>query len=310
VRLLAFALLAALIGDAGAQPQQKEEDRRAKAAAAREEALARMRAIEAEGRAAEEAAVRAAVAQQIWPDQQFEQWIFQQDQNAAGARQRFDALLALQIEDIDQTCQLTETQKQKLQLTGRGDIKRFFDSYEEVKQRFKALNNNAERLQEIQPDVNPLRMALQAGLFHDDSLLYKSLRNTLTSEQFTRHDTSVRERRAFRHRANIELAVTTLEQGMPLRDAQRRALITLLTNETPSPRRSGQYDYYFVMFQIGRVAEAKLKPLFNDTQWRVVNQQLNQFRGMEQFLRQNGLLSSEDGDADRIEVLPVDRKAF
>src|SRR5439155_1350186 len=126
------------------------------------------------------AVVGVAVPQQVWPDEQFEQWVFQQDRNAAGAQKRFESLLALQVEDIDRACKLSDEQKKKLQLAGRGDIKRFFDGYEKVRQKFKSFNNDIQRIQEIQPDVNPLRTVIQAGPFNDDSLLYKSLRHTLT----------------------------------------------------------------------------------------------------------------------------------
>src|SRR5207245_8056724 len=127
------------------------------------------------------------------------------------------SLLALQVKDIDRACKLTDAQKKKLQLTGRGDIKRFFDRYEKVKQKFQLVKHDEQKMQEIWQDISPLQMTLQAGLFHDDSLLHKSLHNTLSSEQFARYDAIAGERRAFRHHANIELAVTTLEQSMPLR---------------------------------------------------------------------------------------------
>src|SRR5262245_55355093 len=268
VWLLALAVLAAFVGPVGAQPQQKDEVQRVQEALeqARRQAQLEERRAAAENarRMAEVAAAQAArqqavavanfamVQKQVWPDEQFEQWIFQQDRNAAGARQRLNSLLALQVDEIDRACQLTEAQRQKLQLIGRGDIKRFFDAFEKVRQKFKSLDNDVQKIQEIQPDVNPLRMTLQAGLFGEDSLLSKSLHNTLTDEQFAKYDGIVRERRAFRHRTNIERAVAMLEQGMSLRDAQRREFITLLMSETKPPRKSGQYDFYLIMFQLGR----------------------------------------------------------
>jgi hypothetical protein len=151
----------------------------------------------------------------------------------------------------------------------------------------------------------PLQTSLQAGLFHEDSLLVKSLRNTLAGDQYARYDAIARERRAFHHRASVERAVTMLEQGMPLRDAQRRELIALLTNRTKPPRKSGQYDYYLVMFQLGRVPEEKLKPLFDNTQWKVVNRQLDQYKQMEPFLKQSGQWPDEEDAADRSDGQPA-----
>src|SRR5205823_12624482 len=97
------------------------------------------------------------VAQPVVADEQFDQWVFQQDRNASGARQRLESLLALQVEDIERACKLTKTQKKKLQLAGRGDIKRFFDRYETVKQKSQLLNNDEQKLAEIWQDIRPLQ---------------------------------------------------------------------------------------------------------------------------------------------------------
>jgi hypothetical protein len=262
-------------GQRGVQAQQKEEVRKAPA-----------RAVNA--------AIALAAPQQAWSDDQFEQWVFPQDR-AAGARRRFDALLTLHIEDIDRACQLSDAQKNKLQLLGRGDIKRVFDSYEKAKHRFNLLNNDVQRLQEVMQDVTPLRMISQTGLFESDSLLAKALRNTLTPDQLTRYDAAAKERRAFRHSAQIELAVAMLEQAMPLRDARRRELIALLTSETKPTRASGQYEFYLVMYQIDRIPEEKIKTLLTDPQWKVLNRLLAQYQGVVPNLRQNGLLPDDDG---------------
>src|SRR5262245_14179965 len=120
LRLLPLALVAAFVACAAAQAQRKVVAQPAPAMAVR----------------------------QAMPDEQFEQWVFQQSQNAFGARQRLDSLLAVHTEQIDRTCQLTDVQKKKLQLAGRGDIKRFFDRYETVKQKFQALKHDQQKLQQ------------------------------------------------------------------------------------------------------------------------------------------------------------------
>ena len=64
----------------------------------------------------------------------------------------------------------------------------------------------------------------------------------------------------------------------------------LILRETKAPERFGQYDYYLVLYLAGKIPEAKIKPLFEDKQWAFLQRQLNQGRGMEQFLRSQGLL--------------------
>jgi hypothetical protein len=239
-------------------------------------------------------------ARPAYTDEQFDQWVFQQQVNASGARRRLDSLLALQTSEIDRVCQLSDAQKKKLQLAGRGDIKRFFDRYEKVKQRFQKVKHDEQKFQEIWNDINPLQMTLQAGLFHDDSFLHKSLRNTLTDEQFARYDVVACDRRALRHRAGLEMVVAVLEvQGSPLREEQRREFLTVLTNKTKPPRKSSQYEYYFIMFQLARLPESDVKPLFDNMQWKVVTRLLAQVKAAEPWLRQSGQLPDEADEAAR-----------
>ena len=261
--------------------------------------LARAQAVAARQAALQaQVRVRAAVPIQVWPDQQFEQWVFQQDSNADGARRRFDSQLSMQVEDIDHACHLADAQKKKLQLMGQGDMKRFFDRFELAKHKFNLLNNDVQHLQDVQQDVGPLRTILQSGLFGANSLLEKALRHVLTAEQFTRYDAVVQERNAFRHRAQIQLAIEMVEQSVPLRDAQRRDSIALLVKETKPARVWNQYGFYLTMYQIGRVPEEKVKPLLTDVQWKVLERQVNQYKAIVPNLRQNGLLPEEDEDAD------------
>jgi hypothetical protein len=251
----------------------------------------------ADARAQQKAAVALRVARpvQAWPDEQFDQWVL--NGSAASARQRLEATVTLHIEDIDRACRLSDAQKQKLQLAGRGDIKRLFDGYEAAKRKFHLLNNDVQKLQDVMPDVAPMQNALRGGSFLDNSLLLKILPHTLTGEQIAHHDVAEAERREVRHRANLELAVAIFEDAVPLRDAQRQALITLLVSETKPPRKAAAYGYYVVMIQIGHVPEEKLKPLFDDLQWKGMNRLLTQYRGYEKAWKQNGILPGDDEPA-------------
>jgi Na+-transporting methylmalonyl-CoA/oxaloacetate decarboxylase gamma subunit len=325
LHLLLLALLATLIAWTGTLAQQnlqksepaKAETVKKKAAPANAEdakkKAAPTKAKDAKKKAAAvkaEAARKAPQAQAVivqnqWTDENFDQWVFQQDRNASGARRRLEGLLTLHIESIDRECKLTEAQKRKLQLAGRGDLKRFFDEYEAVKRLFQSIRDDENQVNQIWQAINPLQMAKMAGLFHEDSLFYKSLQNTLTSEQFSRYDAVARERRQFRHRANIEQAVAILEQSMPLRDEQRRQLITVLMDQIKPSRKSGPGEYYAIMYQLSWIAESKLKPLFDEMQWKVINRQKSQFRGYRQFLKQNDLLPDDDGETDTADAKPV-----
>ena len=92
------------------------------------------------------------------------------------------------MDSIEQICDLSETQKKKLQLAGRGDIKRFFDSVGEAKMKFNALKDDQNKRNQIWQFIQPLRMKLNTGIFDENSLLHKIRTRTLKPEQMTAYD--------------------------------------------------------------------------------------------------------------------------
>lgn len=244
-------------------------------------------------------------AQVGFTDEQFEQWVFQQYGNAATARTKFKESLELYTDDIHQACTLTEGQTFKLQLAGQGDIERFFRKFEEVKKKFQAVRNDQQKVNQIFQDISPLQTQMHTGLFGRDSLLQKCLVNTLNRKQYLQFVKVDEERRRFHHESRIGLVVMMLDKAAPVTADQRSQLIELLRSETKPMRKSGQYDYYAMMYQVSKIPSDKFKVLLDDIQWQVFNQQLAQMRGMEQWLKQNGLLSDDDGD----EILLPDEQA-
>ena len=227
-------------------------------------------------------------------ESQFDSWIFQNVQTAAAARKRLEQMLTLQMDDVDRACQLTEAQKKKLQLAGRGDVVRFFDEIEVVRKKFLLVRKDQQKFNEIWQDISPLQVKFQAGLFGDESFYQKTLRNMLKGEQLSKFAAVDDERRKFQYRAKVELVVAMLENALPLRDEQRQKLITLIVEETKPPRLFGQQDYYIVMWNVSKIPEKKLKPLFSDAEWKALNQQFQQVRGLEQWLKQSGALAKEE----------------
>jgi hypothetical protein len=247
----------------------------------------------------EEEGVVANAMQPVWTDENFEQWVFQNHGNAFAGRKRFLTLLELQADEADRVCGLSEVQKKKLQLAGQGDIKRFFDRVDEVHKKFQLVKNDQNKFNQIWQDIQPLQTTIAAGIFDDSSIFRKTLRKTLTEEQAGRYDQVEQERRTYRYRAKVEFAVAMLDNGLPLTDEQRQKLVNLLVTETKPPKKFGPYDYYVVMVQMGKLPEEKLKPLFDDLQWRMLRPQLNSMRGMEQWLKQTGTIDADESGADK-----------
>lgn len=241
-------------------------------------------------------AAQAQIANFEIQENQFDSWIFQNIPTAAGARKRLNEMLTLKIDDVDRACQLSESQKKKLQLAARGDIVQFFEKVEVVRKKFLLVRKDQQKFNEIWQDISPLQVQFQAGLFGDDSFYHKTLRNMLKGEQLSKFSQVDGERRKFQYRAKVELVVAMLENALPLRDEQRQKFITLIVEETKPPRSFGQQDYYIVMWNVSRISEKTLKPLFTDGEWKILNQQFAQVRGLEQWLKQSGALAKDEAD--------------
>jgi hypothetical protein len=137
---------------------------------------------------------------------------------------------------------------------------------------------------------------LNAGLFGDDSLYAKTIRSTLTSDQSALYESLVHERKNARYRATVQWFVVHLDKNLGLTDDQRQKLVDLLANETPPPSKFGQGDFWYLLLQLATASEARLKPLFDVPQWRLLSRQFAQARGMEQWLKNNGVMP-DDGKA-------------
>jgi hypothetical protein len=62
------------------------------------------------------------------------------------------------------------------------------------------------------------------------------------------------------------------------------------------------------LLQLGRLPEEKLKPLFDETQWEIVNQHLAQIQQMEPMLKQVGQWPVEDDEGEITDGRPVPQK--
>jgi hypothetical protein len=226
----------------------------------------------------------------------FDANVFQPSGNADQARIQMETKLKLQLNELNRVCELSDAQSHKLKLAASVDIKRFFGSVAVIRKKVKAGKINQQEWQEIWQEIQPLRTRQQAGLFGDSSFFAKSIRKTLNPEQLVKYEVLVNERRRFRYRASIAVAIVNLQNTVPLRRVQQQAIIKMLLEETQPPPVFGQYDQYLVMYQMARLPEEKFKPLFDEEQWKQLQVQFNQYRGMDQFLIQNGLIPKENGD--------------
>lgn len=247
------------------------------------------------------------VAQQARPvfvlnEPQFAQWAFGA-QDTSAVRSRLESFLTIKIEAIDRACGLTEAQKNKLRLAGKGDIKRLWDRVEEKKRKYLNVPHDQEKINEIVQDLQPLRTIASGEPFTEGTFFAKTLHSMLTGDQLARFESAARDKALFRYRAKVDLVIATLDQMAGFSEKQRQELRQLVLEETQPPQKFGQYDYQVAFIQIARLPEEKLKGLFDDTQWRVLKRRLDQARAMEQALINNGALP---GPAPfKVELLPA-----
>ena len=245
----------------------------------------------------EEVTVEAAAAAQhnqlMFAEQNFDQWVFQGVNNAAAGRQRLETQANLRLAEIQRLCQLSVAQKQKLELAARGDLQRFTEQVEQVRRKFNAVRHDQNAFGNLWQEIQPLQRKQADGLMGPESLLMKVLPRTLDPEQAAAYAVVLEERRKFRYRASIANSLITLEAAVALRRAEREALTKLL-EQTKPPLTFGQYDHQLVMYRLANLPEASIRPLFDDRQWQALRQQLNQYRGMQSFLIEQGMLTREE----------------
>jgi hypothetical protein len=97
-------------------------------------------------------------------DETIRRFLYRKNEDAADGRRLLDASLERRIKGVDQICSLTDAQKRKLRLAGRGDIKRFFDRVETVRPKL-------QRAQALQDDDLPDTGLCGTGcLFKEDAI--------------------------------------------------------------------------------------------------------------------------------------------
>jgi hypothetical protein len=228
---------------------------------------------------------------------QFDQWMFQGAVNSPSeARKRIDRSLKLQLAALELKHQLSEDQKKKLELAARGDVKRLFSAIEELRAKFQKVENDNNQLGAMWQQIQPLQRQLTRGPFGPGSLFAKVLSKTLSAEQSAQEEALRRERRAFRYRAAIDVSVSMLEDAVPLRSEQREKVIKLISDKSQPPLAFGQYDYYYVMYQLSQINSKEVKSLLDERQWGQLQPIMMQMRGMRQMLIQNDAMAGNKNE--------------
>ncbi len=228
-------------------------------------------------------------------EENFDQWVFQGNNNAAAGKARIESSVKMKLAELRRVCELTDAQAKKLSLAAKGDMRQFFEDVEVVRRKFLKVRNDQNAFNQIWQEISPLQQKQAAGLFGDSSFFAKTVRNTLTREQHAKYQVVLDDRRRFRYQAAAEVALHTLSNSIALSHDQHEAIFKLIIEETQPPLTFGQYDQYFVFYSLAKLPNAKLKPLLDDRQWKLLQPQLQQGRAMEANLMQQGMIEPPQG---------------
>ena len=224
----------------------------------------------------------------------FDQWIYGNRLRNGTALDYLESVLAVKFAEVDRACTLAEPQKQRLMLAGHGDIKRFHDRVAEVHADFERYKRDQARMNELFQQTIPLATALNAGLFGDGSIFAKAIGTTLTPEQAEQYRVALRSKARYRHKARVLLALANLDAAVGFSsDQQERFAAAILAATTPIEKPAGPYETNIILLKIAQVPESQVRSIFNDDQWKLLQDQFVQARAMEPFLKANGHIPRE-----------------
>jgi hypothetical protein len=218
------------------------------------------------------------------------------------ARTQMENALTIEIDYLARECSLSEAQKKKLQLAGRGDIVQFLDRVADLRRKYAGVGMSLQQYQDV---MNELQIASSASAnfstFQGTSLFQKTLRKSLNDEQRAQYQVVERNRKI---RA-IESALATWSRGstgITLSEESRRKLMDTLVTHGHIPTSQHPYGRYIVMLEIGRL-EKLVKPLLTESEWESMRARINSARQLEPTLRRSGQWPLLSPDED---VIPSD----
>jgi|GEM_PF-5745984 len=101
---------------------------------------------------------------------------------------RLEKLLEPELQIIDYVCELTDAQRQKLRIAGRGDIRRLSARIGELAKQLSLSRNDEQPVNDVCLEMEQLQRSIQTGPFGHGSLFRKSLETTLTAAQMVKYD--------------------------------------------------------------------------------------------------------------------------
>jgi hypothetical protein len=209
------------------------------------------------------------------------------DGTAVGLRKHLEARLTGRLDSLQYTCHLTVPQRKKLELAGRGDIKRLMDRLDPIFGR--SSSSTVEDIQRLTTETRDLFNALN-GPFDAGSLFSKAMITTLTKEQVAENERALRDKNSAWYVNAVTDSVRKLARIVDLSEAQAGKLSKLILTATSPPQKFGSADYAFVMFRASKLSETALREILDDWQWTALKSQLASWADAESTLKKQGFV--------------------
>ena len=220
-------------------------------------------------------------------------WVFGNSSRTLDqVQENLNTVLETRIDLIVRECDLSEKQRDTLQLAGQGDIHRFINDYQTLRRTIPVGTMSQEKYQEIWRDIQPIRTRFATGLYHRDSLFQKTIQYVLESHQRSRYDAFVRERNRRQYEAIVRGTIAMIENEMPLTSDQREKMVALLMTNIPNAtyHNVNYYHQYLVLYQMSQVPEEKLQAILLENEWASLKKLIQRFQQYKPSLIQQGVL--------------------
>lgn len=217
--------------------------------------------------------------------------------DAETGRKQLEMTLEREIRGLDELCQLTEPQEQKLRLAGQGDIKRFLDRISTAQRRWEPSGKGPIELdQDLALAVAELRTEVSRGLFGQPSLFQKVRERILTRDQVARIERKAQERRDPVFYSAVRAYMRSAEKSLELTAAQSDALENMLVDTLPRTGMGTQYQNYLIAYRVSKIPEEQFAEILDQPQLEALQSLLSHARALEPFLRRQGWVEDENAD--------------
>jgi hypothetical protein len=195
-------------------------------------------------------------------------------------RESFDLCLEDEIHKISKFCLLTNKQRAKLELAGKGDFIHWLHRADEAREKYAGKPLDLQELKHAYLEMRLIRKWPQELSLDRDCLLQKTLKKMVTKEQ---KDEYAHYRQAQRI-AQLESVWKYWETKMYLTRASRDKLNEILLENAPPLPRNAENREMIIILQLEEFKD-RLKPVLRDSELERFERALISAHGREAYFR-------------------------